>query len=156
MCPPWTLLICLLEFLPHLKVCLEGHETWAISVHSVVQKTLPEWDLPGNNILLFLHVDYVSGLQLWAIFSEGCTRFFSSLVFGLASPDFYHLLYISVINLSFTSASQERCFIHCVICSQKTNVKGTKSADFRISSNFLGTTVCPRHQPQSYLSIPPP
>lgn len=42
---------------------------------------------------------------------------FSSLVFRLGSPDFYHSLYISFINLSFMSSSQERCFIHCVVCS---------------------------------------
>lgn len=69
MCPSWAPLICLLEFLSHLRVCVVGHDTWAISVHSVVQKTLPERDLPSNHTLFFLHIHYISGLQLWAIFS---------------------------------------------------------------------------------------
>lgn len=39
---------------------------------AVVQKTptiLPERDLPGNTTIFFLHADYVSGLQLLAVFS---------------------------------------------------------------------------------------
>lgn len=69
--------ISLLESLPHLNVCAlkDMRPELFLSILgdlAVAQKTpttLPERDLPGHNTLFFLHADYVSGLQLLAVFS---------------------------------------------------------------------------------------